>query len=151
MHPVDLIGPVVANRMKLACGRVELWVRSEVGRQATEVRRANVVEVVIELDREGSGFDDRQRLASMTNDARVRTEVAGADVTVAIPLRFASSEPKTVNHAVAKEPVVVSSVGGNARVRPVAEKAPLQLVGDCSVDREVGCADLFGNRRKVAF
>ncbi len=126
--------------MQLVGGRVAFGVRCvAAGQRAVEGGGSDGVEVVAELDREGTGLDQRQGASGVPDDVGVGGEVHAAvdwsvvgslaehvgDVTrshptVAVPLGAPVGEPYAVHHALAGEPVVGGRLGRGDGVGPVA-------------------------------
>ncbi len=169
---LDLVAPtpVVRHCVQLARLGIALRVRGvPTGQRAVEVAHPDGAELAVELVRAGAGFDDRERAAGVADHVGIGGEVHAAvhrtarpllaervgdirraDEPFAVPLRLAVAQLHAVHHPVAGEPVVGRGVGGDG-VRPVAQVAPVEPVGDRAGHLEVGGRQLVTDGRVVPF
>ncbi len=149
---------------------VRVGVGGETARQrAAEVARAEGGQLVGELIGQRAALHGGQGAPGVGDDAGVGGEVdpgvdravrpvlaqrlgdgLGADKAVAVPLGSALSQPDTMHHASAQEPVVIGVVQTH-RVGPVAKVASARLGRHAAGDRQVERRDLLGNRSERAF
>ena len=170
LHMVHPLGQRVDHGVHLARVGIDLGMRRECsGQGAEEVVARNRLEFVGELNRTTTGFDHGKCGASESANVGVRTDVAvvpvatpnvglaamlaqtsAADITIAVPLGIAVTEPHTVNHAVSDEPVMGLGVHCSERVRPIAQIAAVELGGQLTNDWQINSGDLIGHRCVVA-
>ena len=136
-----------------------------------EVGAPHALELVVELDGQAAGFDDRAELAGDLGEVRVDVAVALAcarpgdrlaapdlggvlvdDEAAAEPFRLAVAQPESVRHAGAPEPMVAHQPEGVRLVDGVGadpQEAPVQRLGEAADHLQVEGRDFVHQRRKV--
>jgi AcrR family transcriptional regulator len=153
--------------MHLACQRVVLRVgRVPIWQAVAEAVGADRLEFVVELDRLGASLDDGIRAPRMTDDigvwARVGSDwlrraatkflghVLTPDITIAVPLGLAATQPNAVDHAIADEPMMMRHVGWVDWIWAISKEPTFELFGNLAGHREVKCGEFFGHGGEVS-
>src|ERR1700730_386640 len=156
---------IIGDRMHLSGQRIEMRVGAEgAAQRAAEIVIGQRSEHIVEQYRRAPRFDQRPGLSREPNHVGVdgvEIAVAGArrrpltqgggdlgraDTAIAIPARATALDAKTVDHAVAEEPVVASRIGGD-RVRADAQIAPIESQRDRAGYRQILDRHFFRHRR----
>src|SRR5262249_14968043 len=146
----------IRNRVQLTGFRVTLGMRGiPTGERAVEVAYADGVQFVGEFVDRKTAFDQRERLARMSDHVGVGTDRGYAEMAarlalaqhlgrpgsthpaIAVPLRLALTDANAVHHAVAAEPVVELGIDLADRIGTVSQVTPVEVVRDRPDDLEV--------------
>src|SRR5437868_10950422 len=140
---------LVAEGDELARARVDLAMRGEGRVDASEINRADGLEVPVDFDGQGH-LDERKDVSGVGEDVGIGRAAAvdtgvppGLDIAVAIPARLAGLEANAVDHAVTGDKGVGRSRPGIGTVPQVDSG---ELRGKRAGDREIVRRDLVGDR-----